>query len=188
MVIFRNARNSITLKQMTDRRRMLIYGYGNPGRQDDGLGKALIDLAESRLPKEYLENITLDVGYQLQVEDVILLKEHDLVIFVDASMDEKIGDFGIDAVSADGKTTFTMHSVSPGFIIALYESMYGKSPPAYLLQIRGYEWEMEESLSPGAQKNLAKAWAALREIIRNPDLLTDENFFTRISSDNGLKA
>ena len=97
-------------------------------------------------------------------------------------------DFDIDDVSADGKTTFTMHSVSPGFIIALYESLYGKPPPAYLLQIRGYEWEMEESLSPGAQKNLGKAWSALREIIRNPDLLTDENFRTAISTDNGLKA
>ncbi len=173
---------------MTDRRRMLIYGYGNPGRQDDGLGKALIDLVESQIPKEYLEYITLETGYQLQVEDVTIIIEHDLILFVDASMDDKIKDFDIDIVTADEKATFTMHSVSPGFILALYETLYGNPPPAYLLQIRGYEWEMEEILSPGAQKNLGKAWSALREIIKNPDLLTDDNFRNTITTDNGLKA
>ncbi len=175
---------------MADNRRMLIYGYGNPGRQDDGLGKALIDLAEVWVQRKSLENITLDVGYQLLVEDVTLIQNQDLVIFADATMDEKITSFDIDEVQADEKTAFTMHSVSPGFIMALYESLYGPGPPAYLLQIRGYEWEMEESLSPAAQKNLKKAWSALREIIRDPGLLSDKNYRTAISidTDNGTKA
>ena len=170
---------------MTDSRRILIYGYGDPGRQDDGLGKALIDLAENRLTRKQLEHVTLDVGYQLQVEDVTLITEHDLVIFVDASMDEKIEDFHIGSIVPDANATFTMHSVSPGFIIALYETLYGKPPPVYLLQIRGYEWEMEEPLSGGARENLEKAWTALREIIQNPDQLENGEYRSTISTDNG---
>lgn len=170
---------------MTDSRRILIYGYGNPGRQDDGLGKALIDLAEKRLTRKQLEHVTLDVGYQLQVEDVTLIEEHELVIFVDASMDEKIKDYHIGSIVADANATFTMHSVSPGFIIALYETLYGKPPPVYLLQIRGYEWEMEEPLSAGARENLEKAWTALSEIIQNPDQLENGKYRSAISTDNG---
>ncbi|TVQ74568.1 MAG: hypothetical protein EA363_01520, partial [Balneolaceae bacterium] len=39
----------------------------------------------------------------------------------------------------------------------------------------GYEWELEESLSPGAQENLGKAWKMLRQILRDPGRL-DELF------------
>ncbi|MFO8030130.1 MAG: hydrogenase maturation protease [Cyclonatronaceae bacterium] len=170
---------------MTEHRRMLIYGYGNPGRQDDGLGKALVELAEEWVQKEGLENISLDVGYQLFVEDVTLIEDKDLIIFVDASMDECIADFDLAAVEADDKATFTMHQVSPGFILALYETLYGPVPPAYLLQIRGYEWEMEESLSPGAQENLGKAWKELRQILRDPGRLDAPRGRTAISTDKG---
>ncbi len=156
---------------MTENRRMLIYGYGNPGRQDDGLGKAFIELAEEWVQNENLGNISFDVGYQLLVEDVTLIENKDLIIFVDASMDERIADFYLAAVEADDRETFTMHQVSPGFILALYETLYGPAPPSYLLQIRGYEWEMKESLSPGAQKNLQEAWKALRQILRDPGRL-----------------
>ena len=172
---------------MADNRRMLIYGYGNPGRQDDGLGKALIELAEEWVQKEDLENISFDVGYQLLVEDVTLIENKDLIIFVDASMDERIVDFDLAAVEADDKETFTMHQVSPGFILALYETLYGPAPPSYLLQIRGYEWEMEESLSPGAEENLQKAWKALRQILRDPDRLDVLSGHTAASTEKGLK-
>lgn len=175
---------------MTEDRRILIYGYGNPGRQDDGLGKALIELAEEWVQKEGLENISLDVGYQLLVEDVTLIEGKDLIMFVDASMDERIADFDLAAVAADDKETFTMHQVSPGFILALYETLYGPAPPSWLLQIRGYEWELEESLSPGAQENLGKAWKMLRQILRDPgrlDELTGRTAASTVKESKSLK-
>lgn len=158
---------------MADNRRILIYGYGNPGRQDDGLGKALVELAEGWVQEKGLENISLEIGYQLLVEDVTLIENKDLIIFADASMDERIVDFDLSAVKADDKETFTMHQVSPGFILALYETLYGPAPPAYLLQIRGYEWELEESVSPGAQENLAGAWKLLRQALMEPGRLEE---------------
>ena len=171
LMIFRKPGIGITKEHMADNRRMLIYGYGNPGRQDDGLGKAMIDLAGEWVRNEDLENISLDVGYQILVEDVTLLENKDVVLFVDASMDEGIADFDLAAVTADDNATFTMHQVSPGFLLALYETLYGPAPPAYLLQIRGYEWELEESLSRGAQENLQKAWKVLRQILKDPGRL-----------------
>ena len=158
---------------MVNNRRILIYGYGNPGRQDDGLGKALVELVDEWVQNEGIENISRDVGYQLLVEDVTLIENKDLIIFVDASMDERIAVFDLAPVEADDRETFTMHQVSPGFILALYETLYGPAPPSYLLQIRGYEWELEESLSQGARENLAEAWKALRQILGDPDGLDE---------------
>jgi len=166
---------------MANNRRILIYGYGNPGRQDDGLGKALVELAEEWVQNNNLENISLDIGYQLLVEDVTLIESKDLIIFVDATMDERIAEFDLAPVEADDRETFTMHQVSPGFILALYETLYGPAPPAYLLQIRGYEWELKESVSPGGRENLAEAWRALRQILKDPDRLDELVSRTAIS-------
>ena len=64
------------------RTRFLLFGYGNPGRLDDGLGPAFIEAFEGR----DLENVTLDADYQLTVEDAAAVAEHDVAIFVDASV------------------------------------------------------------------------------------------------------
>ena len=45
--------------------RVLVIGYGNPGRQDDGLGAAVIE----RLEALGLEGVTVDADYQLNIED-----------------------------------------------------------------------------------------------------------------------
>ncbi len=161
----------IKLTPMAEEKRIFIYGYGNPGRQDDGLGKALTDVAEAWVGEQQLQNVTVDVAYQLQVEDVLLMVDRDLVLLVDASMDEQIEDFSIDRITADAGASFSAHSVAPGFIVGLYEALYGPAPPVYLVQIRGYEWELEESVTPRARENMEKAWELLKKIILNPGML-----------------
>ena len=48
-----------------------------PGRQDDGLGPALVELLEAAA----LEGVALDANYQLNVEDALACSQHDSVIF-----------------------------------------------------------------------------------------------------------
>lgn len=159
---------------MPEKLKILIYAYGNPGRQDDGLGKALIELAEECVCAENLTHVTLDVNYQLQVEDITEIHGKDMVIFVDASLDESVVDYLITPVYADPQTTFSMHAVAPGYLLALYNSMYGNHPPTFLLHIRGYKWELNKAICPEARKNLNKAWCALKAIIQKPDCLFEE--------------
>ena len=156
---------------MAEPKKILIYGYGNPGRQDDGLGKALIDIAEMWAEEMKLEHLTLDTNYLLQVEDVLLMRDKDLVIFVDASMEEHVRDYHFEEVEPDSKATFTMHSVSPGYILALYQKLFGEHPPSFLLHIKGYRWELGESITPEAEQNLEQAWVAIKKIILDPDKL-----------------
>ena len=131
--------------------KILIYGYGNPGRQDDGLGNSFVNLFEKWIDKENIEGYEFDSNYQLNIEDADAIADKDLVIFVDAST-EDIEDFILTPVNADTNVAFTSHAASPGYIVSLCKDIYNKIPPTYLLHIKGYEWEFKEGLSDKAKK------------------------------------
>ena len=63
------------------RKRVLIYGYGNPGRQDDGLGIELTKMIQNWIDEHKLECMTTENNYQLNIEDAELMSEWDIVCF-----------------------------------------------------------------------------------------------------------
>ena len=153
---------------MTTDTKILIYGYGNPGRQDDGLAKALVEKAEEWVLNHKAHHITLDINSQLQVEDVPEIDGQDLVIFVDASIENEVADYLFTPVYADSQVTFSMHAVAPAYLLALYSNMYGQHPPSFMLHIRGYGWDVNRPVTQAATDNLKTAWNALREVLMNP--------------------
>jgi len=136
--------------------RVLVLGYGNPGRQDDGLGAAAVAEIETL----NWPNVTAYDNYQLCIEDAIDVAEHDVVWFVDAS---RVGasPFAVTELSRATSVEFTSHLVRPEAILAMAEQYYNSTPCAYLLAIRGYEFEFIEALTPRASDNLRLAVHAL---------------------------
>lgn len=134
----------------------LIYGYGNPGRQDDGLGPALVEALERRLARARISGVDCDANYQLNAEDALTVAEHDRVIFVDATAS---GDtpFTFRALAPLATIGFSTHAMSPESVLALCDELYGRRPAAHLLALRGYAWEPNAKLTPDARKNLAAA-------------------------------
>lgn len=139
------------------RNRILVYGYGNPGRQDDGLGPALVE----RIERELIPGVATDSSYQLQVEDAVAVSEAETVIFVDAAS-TGVEPFTFSELEPANEIRFTTHSVSPGSVLALCHEMYGKAARAYVLAIRGYRWEFVEKLSEAAEENLDQAYRFLK--------------------------
>jgi hydrogenase maturation protease len=137
---------------MLRRRRVLVIGYGNPGRQDDGLGPAAAAAIEARA---WPTVTTLD-NYQLTIEDSITISEHDVVWFVDAARTGPVP-YQLRPLSPAFDLNFTSHLVQPGALLAMAKQYYGREPNAYLLAIRGYEFDFREGLSPMAQFNLHRA-------------------------------
>jgi hydrogenase maturation protease len=153
---------SIGGPQMVLRRgpRVLVLGYGNPGRQDDGLGPAAaIEIESMGLP-----NLTAFDNYQLNIEDAIDVAAHDVVWFIDAA---KTGPspYDVRTLSPSSTIEFTSHIVRPEAILAIARQCYGGSPQGFLLAIRGYEFEFIEALTPGATNNLRAALAMLTDRI-----------------------
>jgi hydrogenase maturation protease len=151
-------------------KKILIYGYGNPGRQDDGLGNAFVQRLEKWIKQEHLEGFEFDSNYQLNIEDAANIAGKDLVVFVDAS-EEQIDDFILTPVNSSANVTFTTHAASPGYIVKLCRELYNENPATYLLHIKGFEWDFKEGLSVAANDNLEKSLVALKIQLKNPDNL-----------------
>jgi len=112
-------------------KRILVIGYGNPGRADDGLGPALAEGLEAlRIP-----GITIESDYQLSIEHAAMAAEHDIVVFADADPLAD-GPFYLRPVDPAPSGRFTSHSVAPGEVLHLARSCFNASPEGYLLGMR----------------------------------------------------
>ena len=129
----------------------LIYGIGNVGRRDDGLGWAFIDRLEARQPPP---GATLHRSYQLNLEDADLIQGFARVLFVDATKDPAVSSFALTRPEPKLDFSFTSHAISVPSILATANQCFGYVPEVYLLAIRGYEWELQMGLTGPAQQNL----------------------------------
>ncbi len=143
--------------------KILIYGYGNPGRQDDGLGARFVELIDKWIKEEKLENISTDCNYQLNIEDAAVIAEYDTVIFIDASVVEDVEQFRLETIEPNAATIeFTMHAVSTAYVVDLCRKIYGKTPEAYVLHIKAYEFDFKEELTTKAAENMLAAFDFLK--------------------------
>jgi len=142
-----------------------IIGYGNPGRQDDGIAEAMIEKIQQWLDQQTIGNhVTAYSCYQLNIEDAERIADADLVFFIDASRNQ-VESYQVTEIKPDQQSVFTSHGVSPQYVVGLCEALYFSKPLAYLLEIKGYEWEFREELSSGASRNIAQAFRFLTDFL-----------------------
>jgi hydrogenase maturation protease len=142
-------------------KRILVYGFGNPGRQDDGLGPRLAEMIDG----DGIPGLSVESNYQLNIEDAALVADADCVIFVDASLSGE-GPFFFEEIGPADEITFTTHEISPQSVLALGDELFGSRVKAYILGIRGYQWDFAEGLSDQARDNLSLAHEFLREVVQ----------------------
>lgn len=143
--------------------RLLVLGYGNPSRGDDALGPLFIEQGEALCSESAASyRVEFLTDFQLQVEHVLDLVGFDAVLFVDASVACR-EPFEYADLAAQQDESFTTHALSPRALLAVYRQVRGADPPpAALLAIRGWEFDLGHALSARAAKNLE---AALRFFI-----------------------
>ncbi|OIO74937.1 MAG: Ni/Fe hydrogenase [Zetaproteobacteria bacterium CG1_02_53_45] len=147
--------------------KVLIFAYGNPGRGDDALGPELIESIEA----ESLPDCECQNDMQLQVEHVTDLMDRKLILFVDA--DASCAEpFYFSEISAEKDDSYTSHAMTPHALLHAFHHVYGHdAPPAFLLRIRGYQFELGDPLSAEASGNLKAATAFTRNLCTKADLL-----------------
>jgi hydrogenase maturation protease len=145
------------------RSRVLVIGYGNPGRLDDGLGPALADAIEAR----HLAGVDVESDYQLSVEDAHTVAAHDVVIFADAAVvGQEPFAFTPVAESTAEQPGYSSHAAEPGDVVALARRLFGAATRAFALGIRGYEFNaFGEGLSGPARRNLDEAVEFLARVL-----------------------
>jgi len=147
-------------------RPILIFGYGNPGCGDDAVGPELVDRIES-MQLQHVECIT---DMQLQVEHVIDMENRELILFVDA--DASCPDpFHFSEINAEKDGSYTSHAMTPHALLQAYLQVYGNNaPPAFLLRIRGYQFELGDTLSDQSSANLKAATSFTQNLCRASDM------------------
>ena len=136
----------------------LIYGIGNVGRQDDGLGWAFVDWLEAQ---GRCSNAEMQKGYQLVLEDADLISNKQRVLFIDATKDASVTSFTLERAAPRLDFSFTSHAISVPAIMATCQQCFQRLPLVHVLAIRGFEFELEMGLTPAAQQNLDDATAYL---------------------------
>ena len=131
---------------------ILVYGYGNLGRTDDGLGPILAE----KIEEAGLDNVFVDAAYQPSPEDAADVAEYGAVLFIDAILDGPEC-FALRKVDPSRTITFSSHIVDPSSVLAICQDVFGRVPEAWLLAVRGYNFDFGEHLTEGGQKNLDAA-------------------------------
>jgi hydrogenase maturation protease len=140
--------------------RILIIGYGNPLRSDDGLGwRAAEELAESDASPD-VEVVTC---HQLTPELADDLHLFDAAIFIDAARSGYPGDLTCGPVISKPENIHS-HQLSPAGVLALAQQIYGAAPKAFAASLCGECFDHGTTLSATVDAALPSLIALVEEL------------------------
>jgi len=147
---------------------ILVVGYGNTLRGDDGLGPFIVDglqdvAAVCEVDTQTMVLPQLDVTLASEMNDVTL------VIFVDARADadkESVKVQRVFPAIAPLNLRHTSHSLGIPDLLRMAVDWFGSRPVCYAVMPKGYDFSLSENISPNAQRAAKQAKRKIVEIIR----------------------
>lgn len=148
--------------EVGDQARVLVIGYGNPARCDDGIGPALAEkLDELKIP-----GVRVDKTFQLNPEDAAVVAEHEVAVFIDACLCAPPPFAVRELEPRAGTAEFTTHALAPEGVLGLAHDVYGAATKGFAVGIRGYHFDdFGDSLTNEATCNLEAAVKWLSEAL-----------------------
>ena len=143
--------------------RILILGYGNPLRGDDGLGWR----AAEALSNDFAEGMEIRTCHQLLPEVAEPVSRADTIFFIDAARDGEPGELRCTPLNPEKAAARFTHQLSPAGILSLSDELYGRVPKAFLLSICGESFELGEKLSPVVVATLPRLTGLVRELAKH---------------------
>lgn len=140
--------------------RVLIVGYGNPLRGDDGYGWYAAERLRDAIDDPDVEVVRL---HQLTPELMEPLSRAQRAIFIDAA----VGSAAAPRTGTPVRPSFT-HHLTPGALMAGAQTLYGRAPEAILLTVPGENFEFGEGLSDAVQRALDETVEKVRAILLRP--------------------
>jgi hydrogenase maturation protease len=138
-------------------KKLLIFGYGNPDREDDGVAWHILRALTIKLglvpPESYEDEFpefkAIDFAFHLQLTPEMAeeITEYKHVAFIDAhtgNIPELVR--LIDVESEFQRSPFT-HHLTPQSLLSMCETIYEKKPDAALLSVLGHRFLFSRELS-----------------------------------------
>jgi hydrogenase maturation protease len=137
--------------------RLLVIGYGNELRRDDGVGpRAARAVAAWQLP-----GVAGVAAHQLTPEVAELIGEAEGVVFVDAGPHDAVR---TRPIVPSWAAQVLGHTGEPRELLALAEALYGRRPEAWLITLPAPELGFGEGLSATAEHGLTEALRQIRTL------------------------
>ena len=142
---------------------VLVVGYGNALRTDDGLGW---HAAERLADDPRLAGVTVLRRHQLTPELALDISAATLVVLVDASHGPPNGAVTVERLepAGDPGTTWS-HHLSPASLVTLAHELYGRAPDVFLVSCGVASLEMGDRLSPVAEAALPRIVDAVAQLV-----------------------
>lgn len=157
----------------------LIIGFGNLDRADDGVGYYVVNALRQHLLQRSLQEEESGLESLGERPDSVFLRQlvpelmetasgYDRVIFVDAHVHEDAAELCCAQLKPEYVPSPFTHHVTPATFLAVMKALYGREPDAYLLSIRGHDFDFHRGLSPAVQRLVEPAVEdLLRLLCRN---------------------
>jgi len=142
---------------------VLIIGYGNPLRSDDGFGWHASRLIARELAGHDVEVITC---HQLTPELAEPLSQCSQAVFIDADSEGEPGEIHWREVLPQAPSSSALtHTCSPAGLLASAARLYGRCPQAVLITVSGKSFDFGDSLSPVVSAALPKVGDRVRQLV-----------------------
>lgn len=149
---------------------VLIVGFGNTVRGDDGLGPLVTgSLEDGQMPP--CAHARIAYRPQLDVSLVAELHEVDLAIFVDARQDEDDALIRVANIEPQKDSlqspilSHSTHSMAISVLLSIVSKWYGRQPSCYLVQPKGFDFSFRETISEKANMAATLARQAIYQIL-----------------------
>jgi hydrogenase maturation protease len=149
--------------------RILVLGYGNPMRSDDGLGwQIAVELFRTN------QSAAVEVlpCHQLTPELAPAVSRADAVIFVDCEQGGTPGEVRCREVRSESIPLSFTHHLTPGALLALSSELFGACPRACLLSIQGQDYSPGDTFSPAVAAHISDLKARLQRLIQEGQVST----------------
>lgn len=143
--------------------KILVIGYGNTLRGDDGVGYYMAEAVEAwDLPE-----VEAHCCHQLTPELAADIAAADKVIFVDATSPQNPhSPIVVERINlGQPRSSFSGHHSSPRELLALTKKLYNRQPVAYSMLMPSWEMGFSEVLSPIAEVGLKQGLRKLGEML-----------------------
>jgi hydrogenase maturation protease len=147
---------------------VLVIGYGNTLRRDDGVGVRAAELLQNDPRLAGAEVLTV---HQLTPELAIDIGAAAFVVFIDADGGAPPGEVsvrplaGSPSATSPGATGPSSHQVGAAELMALAAALGGGSPPAWIIGIGVADLELGEGLSPAAEAALPRVVEMVTDLV-----------------------
>ena len=140
--------------------RLLIIGYGNPLRGDDGVGWQIAD----PLARLAGDSATVLTVHQLTPELAEPISGADLVVFIDACYEGRPGTWTCETIRPDPNPSheFT-HYLTPANLLTYTRAVFGDHPKALLISVAGRSFDYSQGLSPAVAAVVPEIVASVSE-------------------------